>query len=295
MKRIWKLQLSKTNITGVSSPFLSIRCWYPKPFTSVCRVLAPQNMLAADLLIAVTMSMWHCWHSAPQRTKEMTGREPSWWAASCRGEQQREAGQAAAPFFLPLYLADGHLDTDDTCLSSAFKLVSVIHKTDKSATKWHPMTYRTLEAPQEPFPYPNILYQFAESSSHCRWLYQTTDCSSPFNKCLRKWLADLQASEQGSAGEGSTGSFFFVAALLANGHLDAHGTRPPQPWSTSPHLHMDTAPSQAWGNHMPRSVPHCGPTGSLRICTAWTEGVPQHPSSTDPTTDLHMDVHSPWT
>ena len=56
--------------------------------------------------------MWHCWHNAPQRAKEMAGRQEAWWAAPLRGGQHREAGQAAAPFFLPLYLADGHLDKD---------------------------------------------------------------------------------------------------------------------------------------------------------------------------------------
>jgi len=96
--------------------------------------------------VAKTYPHCRCWHwtywlqwTSLHMAMEMAGRPATWWAGQCWGVQHREAGHVAAPFFLPICLADGHLNEDGAraghmpIISS--QLVSMLpYRTDKPAT-----------------------------------------------------------------------------------------------------------------------------------------------------------------
>lgn len=130
------------------------------------------------------------------------------------------------------------------------------------------MTYRTLEAPQDPpAPTPTFYIDLLRLHLTAGACTGPTDCSSPFNRWLRKWLADLQSSEQRPAGEDSTGGFFFVASLpcrWTSGHkwnqtttasvnqpmcAPGHGTNLSM---RKPHASLCTAP---WSYRQPEDLP----------------------------------------
>ena len=92
----------------------------------------------------------------------------------------------------------------DTRLSAALHLVSMAHRTDKSAPdrthSRHPESY-----PRTPSPTPMFSAAFLSHGPTAGAGITPPDCSGPFHTWPWQWLADLQHGEQCCAGEGSTG------------------------------------------------------------------------------------------